>query len=173
MSSESTTPTSPISTTEEESTRTMADVVKDLDTEELIDYLQRRDLKLDNDDFKILRREKITGRDFLNTTKEEFRSYGLKGGPAKRLAEFVVELEQKLRTYSSYKTLDDLKEMLRKNKVNGEDITSIKQFTPGKQYYTKWTKVYNQHKYFLTKHSKNENFHSLLKFLILLINILI
>ncbi|GBC33394.2 hypothetical protein GLOIN_2v1772112 [Rhizophagus irregularis DAOM 181602=DAOM 197198] len=27
-------------------------------------------------------------------------------------------------------TLDDLKEILRRNKVNGEDITSIKQFTP-------------------------------------------
>jgi len=45
-------------------------------------------------------------------------------GPAKRLADFIDELhEQKLRTYSSYKTLDDLKDMLRKNKVNGEDIT--------------------------------------------------
>ncbi|CAB4478315.1 unnamed protein product [Rhizophagus irregularis] len=30
----------------------------------------------------------------------------------------------------SVQTLDDLKEILRRNKVNGEDITSIKQFTP-------------------------------------------
>ena len=114
----------PHSITEEESTRTMSDVVKELDTEELIDYLQRRDLKLKDGHFKILRKEEISGRDFLKTTKDEFRSIGFALGPAKRLADFIDELhEQKLRTYSSYKTLDDLKDMLRKNKVNGEDIT--------------------------------------------------
>ena len=55
-------------------------------------------------------------------------SYDMKAGPAKRLAEFIESLSQKLRNYSS---LDDLKEILRINKVNGEDITSIKQFTLG------------------------------------------
>jgi len=110
----------------------MSDVVKDFNTDELIDYLGRKDLKLDEDDIKILRKEKIAGLDFLNTTKEEFWSYGMKAGPAKRLAEFIESLSQKLRNYSSLKTLDDLKEMLRKNKVNGEDITNIKQFTPGR-----------------------------------------
>ncbi|GES86474.1 hypothetical protein GLOIN_2v1511347 [Rhizophagus clarus] len=48
----------------------------------------------------------------------------------KLLALTFSSLSQKLRNYSSLKTLDDLKEMLRRNKVNGEDITSIKQFTP-------------------------------------------
>ncbi len=46
-------------------------------------------------------------------------------------AEFIESLNQKLRNYSLLKTLDNLKEMLRKNKVNGEDITNIKQFTLG------------------------------------------
>ena len=110
----------------------MSDVVKDFNTEELIDYLGRKDLKLDEDDIKILRKEKISGLAFLDTTKEEFWSYGLKAGPATTLAKFIEGLSQKLRNYSSLKTLDDLKEMLRRNKVNGEDITNIKQFTPGK-----------------------------------------
>ncbi|GBC16263.2 hypothetical protein GLOIN_2v1778295 [Rhizophagus irregularis DAOM 181602=DAOM 197198] len=100
-------PASPASITEEISSRTMSDVVKDFNTEELIDYLERKDLKLDEDDIKILRKEKIS--------------------------EFIESLSQKLRNYSSLKTLDDLKKMLRRNKVNGEDITSIKQFTPGAQ----------------------------------------
>jgi hypothetical protein len=56
----------------------------------------------------------------------------MKGGPATVLVEFIESLSQKLRNYSSLKTLDDLKEMLRRNKVNGEDITNIKQFTPGR-----------------------------------------
>ena len=87
-------------------------------------------MKLDEDDIKILRKEKIAGPDFLNTTKEEFRSYDMNAGPAMRLAEFIESLSQKLQNYSLLKTLDDLKEMLRRNKVNGEDITNIKQFTP-------------------------------------------
>ncbi len=110
----------------------MSDVVKDFNTEELIDYLGRKDLKLDEDDIKILRKEKISGLAFLDTTKEDFWSYGLKAGPATTLAKFIEGLSQKLWNYSSLKTLDDLKEMLRRNKVNGEDITNIKQFTPGR-----------------------------------------
>jgi len=110
----------------------MADVVKDFDTEELIEYLRKKNLKLKESHFKIFRKEEITGSAFLDMIKEEFRDIGFALGPAKILAKFIEDLRQKLRSYSSYKTLDDLKEMLRKNKVNGEDITKIKQFTPGK-----------------------------------------
>ncbi|CAB4373214.1 unnamed protein product [Rhizophagus irregularis] len=108
----------------------MSDVVKDFNTEELIEYLKKKNLKLEESHFKILRKEEISGLAFLDTTKEDFRSYGLKAGPATTLAKFIEGLSQKLRNYSSLKTLDDLKEMLRRNKVNGEDITNIKQFTP-------------------------------------------
>ena len=110
----------------------MSDVVKDFNTEELIDYLGRKDLKLDENDIKILRKEKIVSRSFLKLTEEKLERYDMKGGPATVLVEFIESLSQKLRNYSSLKTLDDLKEMLRRNKVNGEDIMSIKQFTPGR-----------------------------------------
>ena len=132
MSSQASSPASPASITEEISTRTMSDVVKDFNTEELIEYLGRKDLKLDEDDIKILRKEKIAGRSFLKLTEEKLECYGMKGGPATVLVEFIESLSQKLQNYSSFKTLDDLKEMLRRNKVNGEDITNIKQFTPGR-----------------------------------------
>ncbi len=56
----------------------------------------------------------------------------MKGGPAIRLVNFIEGLSQKLQNYFSFKTLNDLKEMLCKNKVNGEDIINIKQFTPGR-----------------------------------------
>ena len=92
MSSQASTPSSPSSTTEEGSTRKMSDVVKDFNTEELIEYLKKKDLKLEEPHFKILCKEEIAGSDFLNTTKEEFQSYGMKAGPAKRLAEFQPEI---------------------------------------------------------------------------------
>ena len=110
----------------------MSDVVKDFNTEELIEYLGRKDLKLKESHFKTLRKEEITGLAFLKLTKEDFRDIGFALGPATVLVEFIEGLSQKLRNYSSLKTLDDLKEMLRRNKVNGEDITNIKQFTPGR-----------------------------------------
>ncbi|RIA82625.1 hypothetical protein C1645_835049 [Glomus cerebriforme] len=104
MSSQAFLPTSPASIMEEISTRTMSDVVKDFNTEELIEYLKKKNLKLED--------------------------YGLKAGLATTLAKFIEGLSQKLQNYSSLKTLDDLKEMLHRNKINGEDITNIKQFTP-------------------------------------------
>ncbi|SRR6266540_1267524 len=107
----------------------MSDVVKNFNIKELIDYLGRKDLKLDQDDIKILRKEKIAGCSFLKLTEEKLEHYGIKEGPATVLVKFIKSLSQKLRNYSSFKTFDDLKEMLRRNKVNGEDITNIKQFT--------------------------------------------
>ncbi|PKC59263.1 hypothetical protein RhiirA1_493348 [Rhizophagus irregularis] len=54
----------------------MSDVVKEFNTEELIDYLGRKNLKLDKDDIKILRKEKISDLAFLELTEEKFRSIG-------------------------------------------------------------------------------------------------
>ena len=72
MSSQASSPASPASITEEISTRTMSDVVKDFNTEELIEYLGRKDLKLEESHFEILRKEEISGLVFLKTTKKEF-----------------------------------------------------------------------------------------------------
>ncbi len=130
MSSQASTPSSPSSIMKEISSRTMLDVVKDFNTEELIDYLERKDLKLDKDDIKIFRKEKVASRDFFKLIEEKLECYGMKGGLATRLVDFIKGLSQKLQNYFSLKTLNDLKRMLHKNKVNGKDITNIKQFTP-------------------------------------------
>ena len=107
----------------------MLNVIKDIDTKELIEYLERKDLKLDKDNIKIFCKEKVAGHDFLKLTEEKLKCYGMKGGSATRLVDFIEGLSQKLQNYSSLKTLDDLKKMLHKNKVNGKNITNIKQFT--------------------------------------------
>jgi len=92
MSSESFSPSSVSS--DEEPVHEMANVVKKYGTEELIEYLRSKDLKLTESHFEILRKEEITGLDFLEQTKENFQSYGLKGGPATRLANFITDLKK-------------------------------------------------------------------------------
>ena len=128
MSSQASSPASPASITEEISIRTMSDVVKDFHTEELIDYLKKKDLKLDKDDIKIFCKEKIANHDFLKLTEEKLERYEMKGESVTRLIDFIKGFSQKLQNYFLLKTLDDLKKMLHKNKVNREDITNIKQF---------------------------------------------
>ena len=128
----------------------MADVIRKYKTEELIDYLRRQeDLDLDNGVLSILRKEEFSGFAFLETTEEKFRSIGLALGPATALAKFIEELKkQKIRSFSSYKTVEELKEVLRRYKVNGEEITNIKQFHPGNDciYYLPCTNSEVMHK---------------------------
>ena len=86
---------------------------------------------LDDDDLEIIRKQKIMGRDFLKTSKEEFERYGMLGGPAKRLAEVAKECkEKKLRSFSSYKTKKELGEVLRKYGIDSNEITKIPPFEP-------------------------------------------
>ena len=96
MSSQASSPASPASITEEISSRIMSDMIKDFNTEELIEYLKKKNLKLEESHFKILRKKEISDLTFLDTTKEEFRNYGLKAGPVITLAKFIEGLSQKL-----------------------------------------------------------------------------
>ena len=104
-------------------------MIKDFNTEKLIDYLKRKDLKLDEDDIKIFHKKKVTSYNFLKLTEEKLERYEMKEELAIRLVDFIKGFSQKLQNYFLLKTLDDLKKMLYKNKVNGKNITNIKQFT--------------------------------------------
>ncbi len=99
MSLQASLPASPASITEEISTRTMSDVVRDFNIEELIEYLGRKDLKLKESHFKILHKKEITGRSFLKLIEEKLECYGMKEEPATVLVEFIESLSQKLRNY--------------------------------------------------------------------------
>ncbi|PKK71743.1 hypothetical protein RhiirC2_848926 [Rhizophagus irregularis] len=99
-------------------------------TAELIEYLRKEeDLGLDDDDLEIIRKEKVDGRAFLKLTKQDFRDYGMKGGPAVKLADFAKNCkEKKLRSFSSYKTKKELGEVLRKYGIDSSEITKIPPF---------------------------------------------
>ena len=112
---------------------TLADEIKKYNTDELISFLRGQDLGLSEIALKILENEEVNGRAFINITKEELRDYGMKGGPAKNLADFAKECkDKKLRSFSSYKTKKDLKEVLAKYGVEDGRITDIPQFAPSK-----------------------------------------
>jgi len=121
-----------VTTTEEKNAPTLAEVVRKYKTKELIDFLRKEDdLELVQEDYDIIEKERITGRAFLKITEEKLRSYGMPGGPASDLADFAKELgKRKLKSFSSYKTLKDLKGVLSKYGVQDGRITDIPQFTP-------------------------------------------
>ncbi|GBC04517.1 hypothetical protein RclHR1_05700012 [Rhizophagus clarus] len=85
------------------------DEIKNYNTEELINFLHTEEnLKLDNDDFEIIRKEKFIGRDLFGLSQEEFDHCGMAYGPAKRLLGFFKEIEEKKsrsRSFLSSETL--------------------------------------------------------------------
>jgi len=92
---------------------------------------KEEDLELEEEDLEIFRKQRVNGRDFLKMTKQDFREYDMKGGPASRLADFAKECkEKKLRSFSSYKTKKELKEVLRKYGIDSNEITKIPPFEP-------------------------------------------
>jgi len=102
-------------------------LIENWDTEYLILHLREQKLDLDNDDFGILRNEKITGQTFLELTKEELQGIGLKLGPVKVLLEEIKSLKEKpKRPFSSYKSL---KEVLAKYDIDSSGTDTIPLFS--------------------------------------------
>jgi hypothetical protein len=85
-------------------------------------------LGLDDDDFEIIRKQKVNGRTFFKITKEELRSAGLGLGPATALVDFAKECkDKKLRSFSSYLSLS---EVLAEYGYDSDGIDSIPLFSP-------------------------------------------
>ncbi|RHZ89651.1 hypothetical protein Glove_13g185 [Diversispora epigaea] len=68
--------------------------IKDYNTEELIEYLRKKNLKLNESHFGTLRVEEITGSSFLELTIDGFCSIGFMLGPATELIKFIAELKK-------------------------------------------------------------------------------
>src|SRR3954469_13706034 len=96
---------------------------------ELINFLcKEENLKLDDDDLKIIRKQKVNDCDFLKITEEKLicHPYNLPEELVSRLADFTKELsKQKLKSFLSYCSL---KEVLAKYSIKSSSITSIPQF---------------------------------------------
>ncbi len=105
-------------------------LVENWDTETLIDFLKEQNLKLDDDDLGILRKQKVDGQAFLELTEEKLLAspYNFPGGPAIKLAKEIKALKEKpKRAFSTYRSL---KEVLAKYNIGGNGIGTIRQFPP-------------------------------------------
>ena len=60
-------------------------LVENQDTETLIIFLHNLNINLDEDDFKILRKQKIDGQTFPDMTERKFMKDGIKREPAMKL----------------------------------------------------------------------------------------
>ena len=72
-------------------------MVKNWDTEILIIFLRDLNINLDEDNFKILRKQKIDGQNFPDMTERKFMKDGIKRGPAMKL-----EKQAKIRANESF-----------------------------------------------------------------------
>ncbi|GBB97428.1 hypothetical protein RclHR1_29930004 [Rhizophagus clarus] len=103
-------------------------LVKNWDIETLINFLKEQNLKLDDDDLGILRKQKIDGQVFLDMSKDDFMQAGLEMGPAMKLAKEIQTLKEKpKRVFFSYKSL---KEVLAKYGIDSDSTETIPLFLP-------------------------------------------
>src|SRR6266496_6487331 len=78
-------------------------LVKNWDTETLIIFLRDLDINLDEDDFKILRKQKIDGQTFPDITERKFMKDGIKRGPAMKLEKQAKILKEQTRAFEKGK----------------------------------------------------------------------
>jgi hypothetical protein len=78
-------------------------LVENWDTETLIIFLRDLNINLDEDDFKILRKEKIDGQTFPDMTEKKFMKDGIKRGPAMKLEKQAKILKEQTRAFEKGK----------------------------------------------------------------------
>src|SRR4051812_32747436 len=113
-------------------TVSLADEIKKYDTAKLIEYLQgQKNLELSETAIKILEKEELNGGNLFDLTQDELERHEMKLESAKRLVKFAKECkDKKLRSFSSYKTKKELSEVLRKYRIDSNDIKKILPFVP-------------------------------------------
>ena len=78
-------------------------LVKNWNTETLIIFLRDLDINLDDDDFKILRKQKIDGQTFPDMTERKFMKDGIKRGPAMKLEKQAKILKERTKAFEKGK----------------------------------------------------------------------
>ena len=78
-------------------------LVKNWDTETLIIFLRDLDINLDEDDFKILRKQKIDGQTFPDMTERKFMKDGIQREPTMKLEKQAKILKERMRAFKKGK----------------------------------------------------------------------
>ncbi|RHZ63264.1 hypothetical protein Glove_330g33 [Diversispora epigaea] len=71
--------------------------VKEWEQDDIIKFLheKREELNLENEDIKIIRRNRVSGNDFLKLSLEDPKLYGIPFGPAKRIIGLIKKIKDK------------------------------------------------------------------------------
>ncbi|CAG8673409.1 11770_t:CDS:2, partial [Ambispora gerdemannii] len=72
---------------------TLIEKIKKYNTDELVGFLQAENLGLDEDDLKIIRSKKVTGRVFFKLTENKLEKWGMPSGSALTIADLINELK--------------------------------------------------------------------------------
>ncbi len=78
-------------------------MVENWDTETLIIFLHDLDINLDEDDFKILRKQKIDGQTFSDMIEKKFMKDGIKRRPVMKLEKQAKILKERTRAFEKGK----------------------------------------------------------------------
>ena len=78
-------------------------LVENWDTETLIIFLRDLNINLDEDDFKILCKQKIDGQTFPDMTEKKFMKDGIKRGPAIKLEKQAKILKERTKAFEKSK----------------------------------------------------------------------
>ena len=78
-------------------------LVENWDTETLVIFLHDLNINLDEDNFKILRKQKIDGQTFSDLTERKFMKDGIKREPAMKLEKQVKILKERTRAFEKGK----------------------------------------------------------------------
>ena len=78
-------------------------LVKNWDTETLIIFLHNLNIKLDENDFKILRKQKIDDQTFSDMTERKFMKDDIKRGPAMKLEKQAKILKERMKAFEKGK----------------------------------------------------------------------
>src|SRR3954452_20766776 len=78
-------------------------LVENWDTETLVIFLRDLNINLDEDDFKILRKQKIDGQTFPDMTERKFMKDGIKRGPAMKLEKQAKILKERTTAFKKGK----------------------------------------------------------------------
>ena len=71
----------------------LVDLVKEWDTEQLIDFMRKQNLKLKEKNFTILQEQEVTGLAFLELSQEALERWKMPGGPATTIAKLAKDIK--------------------------------------------------------------------------------
>ena len=70
-------------------------IIEDFNTQDLLKFLKNNQkLKLDDNDFKLLRESKINGFSIFHFTKDDYLSIGLERGPAIAITALIQSIKE-------------------------------------------------------------------------------